>query len=80
MVKIERVLDGAVATVIRNGQEVQLFQGQLINYDELSTLKVIGGKVIYSVNETDVVELVGEVIPPPPPPPVMPKTMFTKKK
>ena len=59
MVKIEKVLDGAVATVTRGDQEVQLFQGQLINYLDLQTLKVVGGKLIYSVDETEVVEVIG---------------------
>lgn len=59
MVKIEKVLDGAIATVTRGDQEVQLFQGQLINYLDLDTLKVVGGKLIYSVDETEVIEVVG---------------------
>lgn len=59
MVKIERVLDGAVATVTRSGEELQLFQGQLINYHDLETLKVIGGKLVYSIDETEVVEVIG---------------------
>ena len=59
MVKIERVLDGAIATVTRNGQEVRLFQGQLINHAELATLKVTGGKLVYSIDETEVVEVAG---------------------
>lgn len=59
MVKIERVLDNAVATITRGDQEVQLFQGQLINYLDLQTLKVVGGKLVYSVDESEIVEVIG---------------------
>lgn len=59
MVKIERVLNGAVATITRGGEQVQLFQGQLINYLDLESLKVVGGKVIYSIDETEIVEVIG---------------------
>lgn len=59
MVKIEKVVDGAIATVTRGDQEVRLFQGQLINYLDLETLKVVGGKLIYSIDETEVVEVIG---------------------
>ena len=59
MVKIERVLNGAVATITRGGEQVQLFQGQLINYLDLESLKVVGGKVIYSIDESEIVEVIG---------------------
>ena len=59
MIKIEKLLDGAVATITRGDTETQIFQGQLINGLDLETLKVIGGKLIYSVDETEVVEVIG---------------------
>lgn len=59
MVKIEKLLDGAVATITREGQPVRLVQGVLINYYDLSTLNVVGGKLIYSIDETEVVEVIG---------------------
>lgn len=61
MVKIEKLLDGAVVTVGREGREVALLEGQLIPEYELGTLKVLAGRVIYSVNEQEVVERVAEI-------------------
>lgn len=62
MVKIEKILDGAVATIIRDDKAIQLFQGQLITYYDLPSLQVVGGKVIYSIDESEVIEVIG--IPP----------------
>jgi hypothetical protein len=61
MVKIEKLLDGGRVTVTRGGAEVTLFEGQLIPEYELGTLKVLAGRVIYSVNEQEVVERVAEI-------------------
>jgi len=54
MVKIETIKSGASASIIRNGQRQQVFEKQLISYDELNTLEVTGGDVIYSIDETEV--------------------------
>jgi hypothetical protein len=61
MVKIEKLLDGAKVTIERNGVEAAVLEGQLFPEYELNTLKVHSGKVIYSVDETDVVEVAAAV-------------------
>lgn len=61
MVKIEKLLDGGRVTITRGGVETALFEGQLIPEYELGTLKVLAGRVIYSVNEQEVVERVAEI-------------------
>ena len=61
MVKIEKLLDGGRVTITRGGVETTLFEGQLIPEYELGTLKVLAGRVIYSVNEQEVVERVAEI-------------------
>lgn len=61
MVKIEKLLEGGRVTITRDGAEIALFEGQLIPEYELGSLKVHSGRVIYSVNEQEVVEKVAEV-------------------
>lgn len=56
MIKIEKLLDGARVTIQRNGLEVTLLEGQLFPEHELNSLKVHSGRVVYSVNEQEVVE------------------------
>lgn len=54
MVKIEKISAGAVVSILRNGERINLFEKQLISYAEADTIEVTGGEVIYSVNETEV--------------------------
>jgi hypothetical protein len=61
MVKIEKLLDNGKVTITRDGVEVTVFAGQLFPEYELNTLKVHSGRVIYSVNETEVVEVAAPV-------------------
>ena len=61
MVKIEKLLDGAQVTVEREGREVALLEGQLFPEYELNSLKVHKGRVMYSVNEEQVVEVAAPV-------------------
>jgi hypothetical protein len=57
MVKLEKLLDGGSATITRDGAELAVFEGQLFHEYELGSLKVLSGRVIYSVNEQEVVEV-----------------------
>lgn len=52
MIKIEKLYDNCEAVI--NGSE-RLLEGQLITIDELNTMKVKTGSIMYSVNETDLV-------------------------
>jgi len=61
MVKIEKLLDGGVVTVDREGRQVALLEGQLFPEYELNSLKVHSGRVVYSVNEEQVVEVAAPV-------------------
>lgn len=55
MVKIEQIKPGTVATVMRDDQRQQVFQGQLITRAEADTLEVTGGEIVYSIDEAEVV-------------------------
>lgn len=69
MIKIEQLLDGAVATyTTADGAESTVFAGQLISEADLATLKVTSGKLVYSVNESELVEVAASA-----PAPVAPK-------
>lgn len=63
MIKIEKIEPGASATIVRNGQRVTVFEKQLINYQEVETLEVTGGSVVYSINETEVITKSGQPAP-----------------
>lgn len=62
MVKIEKLTAGAKVTVVRNGEEVQVFEKQQLPLYELNSLKVHSGTVTYSVNEEEVVEVAAPVV------------------
>ena len=55
MIKIESITPGAVVSIARNGARQPVFPKQLISYAEEATLEVVGGTVIYSINETEVI-------------------------
>lgn len=56
MIKIEKLLDGAKATFLREGRRQPIFLFQLISHSELATLEVESGKVVYSVDELELCE------------------------
>lgn len=56
MVKIEAMKNGAKATVMRNGRQIPLFLHQLISRDELETMVVESGTIVYSVDELEILE------------------------
>ena len=55
MIKIEKLIDSAKAVFTRNGTETPVFAGQLLGHNEIGTLKVLSGSVLYSVDETELV-------------------------
>lgn len=56
MVKIEQLKNGAKATFVRDGTERPVFLHQLITRQELETLVVQQGTVVYSVDELEILE------------------------
>ena len=65
MIKIERLNDGAKATIIRNGVKQPVYLAMNITAAELETLELIGGSLLYTVDETEIVELQGGEAPVP---------------
>jgi len=59
MIKIERLKDGAKVFVTRDGVRVQVFLNQLITHTDFQTVEVEGGTLVYSVDETEVLEMSG---------------------
>lgn len=57
MVKIENISEGALVTAVLGGERKSVFAKQLITYAESRTLEVVGGTVVYSIDEIEVVEL-----------------------
>ena len=56
MIKIEQLKDGAKATYVRDGSRRQVYLHHLITHDELATLEVTEGTVVYSVDESEIKE------------------------
>lgn len=56
MIKIEQLKDGAKATYVRDGNRRQVYLHHLITHDELATLEVSEGTVVYSVDESEIRE------------------------
>lgn len=56
MIKIEQLKDGAKATYTRDGVKKPLFLHQLITHQDLATLEVTQGTVVYSVDELEIKE------------------------
>lgn len=63
MIKIEKLKDGAQATYIRDGIKKPVFLHQLITHQELATLEVTHGTVVYSVDELEIKEQSAPVTP-----------------
>ena len=55
MVKIEQLSPGTVVWFVRDGKRQRAFLHQLLTRDELTTLEVVGGTVVYSIDEQEVV-------------------------
>lgn len=56
MIKIEKLKDGAKATYVRDGVRRQVYLHHLITHQELATLEVTEGTVVYSVDEQEIKE------------------------
>lgn len=65
MIKIERLNNGAKATIVRNGVTQPVYLGMSITAAELETLQTIGGSIVYTIDETEIVELQGGQSPEP---------------
>jgi hypothetical protein len=61
MIKIEQLKNGAKATIVRNGFKQPVYLAMNINEAELLTLEVTGGSLVYTVDEVEIVEVVGGV-------------------
>jgi hypothetical protein len=59
MIKIEKLKDGAKVFVKRDGERTQVFLNQLISHSEFNTIEVEGGTLVYSVDESEVLEIPG---------------------
>lgn len=57
MIKIEKLKDGAQATISRNGVKQTVFPAMIISQEELANMDITVGTVEYSINE----ELLQEV-------------------
>lgn len=55
MVKVEALLNGCKATIIRHGNSMPVYLGMLMTREELETLKVLSGSITYSVDEIEVI-------------------------
>lgn len=55
MIKIEALLNGCKATIIRYGKPMPVLRGMLMTKEELETLKLYNGSITYSIEETEVV-------------------------
>lgn len=57
MIKIEKLRDGAKATIMRNGVKQAIYETMRLSYSEFETIEVTTGSVIYSVDEQVVKEV-----------------------
>lgn len=56
MIKIEQLKDNAKAVYTSNGVKKPVFLHQLITHQDLATLEVLQGTVVYSVDELEIKE------------------------
>ena len=59
MVKIEKLLHGCKASILRDEVRQPLFVGQLITQSDLDTLEVVFGTLVYTIDEQEIVEVNG---------------------
>lgn len=57
MVKIEKLSPGAQVEFVRNGKPQPGIVGTTLTREELDTLQVTGGTVLYSIDEQELVEV-----------------------
>lgn len=74
MVKIEKLLDGARASIMLNGKAHPVYLAQTFADDVLASLIVHSGKIVYSINETEIVEVAAEKVMAKPEPAVVQST------
>jgi hypothetical protein len=60
MIKIEKLKDGAKVFITRDGTKCEIYINQLITPSEFNTIEIEGGSCIYSIDENEVKELVGQ--------------------
>ncbi len=65
MIKIEQLKNGAKATIIRNGVKQPVYLAMNITAAELATLEVVGGSLVYTVDEAEILEVQGGETPEP---------------
>lgn len=65
MIKIEQLKNGAKATIIRNGVKQPVYLAMNITAAELDTLEVVGGSLVYTVDEAEILEVQGGETPEP---------------
>jgi hypothetical protein len=70
MIKFERLSNGAKATIIRNEVTQPVYIGMAVSREELATLNVISGTVLYTIDEKEIVEVSAKDAPAPAPKPV----------
>lgn len=57
MIKIEQLKNGAKATIVRNNVAQPVYIGMTLTNTELDSLNIGLGTVVYTVDETEVVEV-----------------------
>jgi hypothetical protein len=57
MIKIEQLKNGAKATIIRNDVAQPVYVGMNVTNDELASLEIELGSVVYTIDETEIVEV-----------------------
>lgn len=57
MIKIEQLKNGAKATIVRNDVTQPVYIGMTLTEDELASLTIALGTVVYTVDEAEVVEV-----------------------
>jgi hypothetical protein len=55
MIKVERITTDTLATIQRNGKPVRITLGTILTFEDLKTLKITKGELLYTVNEQDIV-------------------------
>jgi len=67
MIKFERLSNGAKATIIRNEVTQPVYIGMAVSREELATLNVVSGTVLYTIDEKEIVEVSAKAAPAPKP-------------
>jgi hypothetical protein len=62
MIKIEKLINGASATFVRDNVRMPIFLYQLLTHEELNTLIVKNGTVVYSIDELSIEERTADTV------------------